>query len=276
MSTTHEIPLIASSSVSAGAINRTADGSTFEILLEDAIEVPKGSTNCVIEVQETTIWNVVPNIITGVNDKLYFRFQGDDFVITIPQGLYDLGFLQRAIDREVEDLLGITFEGLILIEPDNPTQKTNLRLREAELRVDFTMGDTFRDLLGFNSQLVPPLPTLGVFNQLSDNVAAFNNIDFFLLHSNLTDRGIRVNNTYDSVIAQILIDVPPGSQIISRPFNAPKTGAWGLIDSSRKRIRFWLTDQDNNLVDTNTEDYSCRLIIKYDEFHDEGRNDILN
>lgn len=260
----HEIPIIASSSFEAGALNKSADGSMFEIILEDPIRIPNGMSSVSVQVQEASVWWTIPNISVALgNNKYYVEHLTVPYVVTVPDGLYSLSDLNTTLDRELETLSG--FAGLVTFESDNPTQKVNIQINQAGTRIDFQPADTPRDILGFDSQLVPVLVTTGVFHQLGDNVAAFNTIDYFLLHSDLITKGIRVNNNYYQTIAQILIDVEPGSQIISRPFNPPKSPAWELMGSIRNRIKFWLTDQNNNPVNTNTEDFSCRLVIKYVE-----------
>jgi hypothetical protein len=107
---------------------------------------------------------------------------------------------------------------------------------------------------------------------LSDNVAALNQIDYFLIHSDLVSRGVRINNTYNQTIAQVLITATPGSQIVSTPFNPPHSQAPELIGAKRSRISFWLTDQSNNLVNTNNENWSARLVVRYSHFPKVQRN----
>lgn len=273
MTTQHQIVIIASSNPDNGAEQVSPDGSSFEINLDDAITIPKGATSCALETQEVSIWNTAPNILTGVNDKFYFEFETNPYIITVPQGLYDLRALNRTLDSLIENQLGIITEGIISLNADIPTQKVSMRLRESTLQVDFTPADTFRDIIGFNSQIVPdPNPTIGVENFLAPNVASFNTISYFLLHADLVDKGFRINHRYDQVIAQVLIDVSPGSQILSRPTNIPSIPCWGLIGSFRRKIRFWLTDQDLNRVNTNGETFSCRIVIKYDEAHENIRD----
>ena len=64
-----EISMIVSSGPSTGASNRSADGSYFEVQLQDGLKIPKDALNINVRVEEATIWWVVPNIITGENDK---------------------------------------------------------------------------------------------------------------------------------------------------------------------------------------------------------------
>lgn len=262
----YEIPIIASSSVDAGAKNKSSDGSTFEIRLSNPIKLSRHVKTCTVQVDEATIWWTIPNISAALgNNKFYIEYQTNDYEVTIPDGLYSLSDLDTALDRELNDTVGTG--GLITLEADNATQKVNFIIEVADVQVDFTQADTFRDLLGLDAQLIPNGGPSGAggFNILGDNIANLNTISYFLLHSDLVSEGIRVNNTYSQTIAQILIDVKPGSQIISREFNPPKSDGSNLIGSITDKIKFWLTDQDNNLVNTNGDDYGCRVVIKYIE-----------
>lgn len=255
-----QIPIIVDSDVVNGAINKSADGSEFEIQLEDPIQIPVTATSVTVQVQEAAIWWVIPNIITGVNDAFSIDDGAGPYNVVVDQGLYDLSGLQQSTESAVVAAGGPS--GMFTFLADNSTQKVILRINLSGVTVDFTGATTFRDILGFNSQVLGPTVVASTDFQ-GDNVAAFNAIDFFLIHSDIVSRGIRINNVYDQVIAQVLINVSPGSQIISTPFNPPKSPAWELIGSSRNRIRFWLTDQNGNTVNTNNENWSLRMIIEY-------------
>mgnify|MGYP005989272341 CR=1 FL=1 len=352
-----EISMIVSSDPKQGAVNKSADGSYFEIGLQDGLMLPADALNINIAVEESTIWWTVPNIITGENDKMYFTgpgtstkselgfpattgfeisqpvpgtFQliiqnsaggmpsvfgvGYDFEpltgnnigqvftitsditgpnpafiqtftftststplsevvspgdfkgtnpsapqnITIPQGLYDLTGLNASIARELE-LIGSP--AFITLNPDEATQKVEMRFNFANVSVDFTQPNTFADILGFDKQVYGP------FTQptpiLAPNVAAFNTVNYFLVHSDLTNKGIRFNNSYNQTIGQVLIDVPPGSQITSQPRNPAKINAPELAGATRTTLRFWLTDDANRRVNTNNEYWSARIVIHY-------------
>ena len=263
-----EISMFVSSDPIAGAINRSSDGSSFEIQLQDSLAIPKEAMNVNISVEEATVWWVVPNIITGENDKMYIT--GPDtldvvqlFTVTIPQGLYDLSGINQAILRELENLgAKIDPSPLITLTPDEATQKVEMRIDYTTVSVDFTPVDTPRDILGFNSQVLGPFVGAPV-SILADNVAAFNQINYFLLHSDLTNRGIRFNNNYNQTISQILIDVPPGSQIVSKPFNPAKVNAAELAGAKRTNLRIWLTDDQDRRVNTNGEYFTARIVVTY-------------
>ena len=258
-----ETSLILDSGTAAGAVNKSADGSYFQVQFGEPLQIPENAVDCQIAVEEAEIWWTIPNIVTGVNDRFYVTDSSvpATYSLTIPQGLYDLTGLSQAILRELENAGAATGPALITLTPDEATQKVELRLNYATVSVDFTQSDTMRTILGFNSAVVGP-GTAGE-TYLADNVAAFNTINYFLLHSDITNDGIRTNNDYSQTIAKVPIDVSPGSQIVYKPFNPARVEEPNLIGATRNSIQIWLTDQDNNRVNTNTEDYSLRLNIRY-------------
>jgi len=264
-----EISILVSSDPASGARNVSADGSQFEIQLEGALSIPAEAVNITLDVEESTVWWVVPNIITGVNDKLYITVpRASDnaltaYVVVIPQGLYDLTGLNQAINRELQNQgAKIDPNNTVNLLPDDATQRVEISLTYLGSEIDFTPIDTFRDILGFNSQIIGPT-IIAPYIQVADNTASFNQVNYFLIHSDLTNKGIRFNNQYNQTISQVLIDVPPGSQIVSRPFNPAKINAHELGGSKRTTIRFWLTDDKNRAVNTNGEFFTCRVAIKY-------------
>ena len=63
-----EISLLVSSDKNLGASNLNSHGSSFEVQLDQPLEIPKAALNVSIEVQEATVWWSIPNIISGQND----------------------------------------------------------------------------------------------------------------------------------------------------------------------------------------------------------------
>jgi hypothetical protein len=249
-----EISLIVSSDPDAGAINRSSDGSQFEIQLDgEGIQIPKDAINVNVSVEESTVWWVVPNIIEGQNNRMYIFGDNDSggtelFTIEIPQGLYDLSGLNQAILAELEAAGAKTVDGggnplpLISLTADDATQKVRLRFNYTNVYVDFQPNDTPREILGFDALQYGPYPTAPL-SILAPNTAAFN----------------QVNQT----IAQVLIDVAPGSQIVSTPFNPARCNGQELAGSKRTNLRFWLTDDKQRPVNTNGEYFTARIVIHY-------------
>jgi hypothetical protein len=214
----------------------------------------------------TQIYTITPttdNQASGVNTFSRIRALNDirPYVVVIPQGLYDLHGLNQTIARELEALGSVIQpEPLITMTADSATQRVAFRFNYPTSSVDFTQGDTFRDLLGFDSNVYSDvLP--GAF--LVPGIAAFGSINFFLIHSDLVQEGIRFNNSYNQTISQVLVSVLPGSQIVTQPFNPAVIQEPALIGQRRLALRFWLTDDKNQAVNTNGEYFSIRISIKY-------------
>ena len=272
-----ELSMLVSSDPGQGARNVSSDGSSFEIALEgDGIFIPREALNVRLSVEEATVWWTVPNIITGTNDTMYIY--GDDdtlpvpvpqlFTVVIPQGLYDLSGLNQAVQSGLEALGARTLDAgsnplpLISFAEDTATNKAVIRFNYTNVTVDFTQADTPRTILGFNSAVYGPYAGAPL-NVTAPNVAQFNVVNSFLIKSDLVSQGLRFNNAYNQIISQVLIDVTPGSQIVSKPYHPAKTDAQGLAGVRRRNLRFSLTDESNNPVNTNSEFWTARLLITY-------------
>lgn len=262
----YKLPFIFSSSPDAGAKNISADGSGFEVLLDRPIIIPRDAINCFITVQNSTAWWNVFNIKEGINDQIDVEYTNLvpitlNFTITVEAGLYDMTHLTEEIGREL--LANGVPQDLFTLIPDQATQKSVIQFNYPLTQVDFNIPRNFAEILGFNERLVPLLVTSGVQFEKSDNIANFNTIDYLLIHSDLVSRGIMINDKYQNVISQLLIDVSPGSQITDSPFNPPNTPTPELVGEKRKNISFWITDQNNVRINTQGELFSVRLIIHY-------------
>ena len=266
----YHLPIVASSDPAAGAQNLSDDGSQFEVQLDTPIVIPKEAKNCVIRVLQAQVWWTIPNIVTGVNDQ--FRCTYDDGIlevtqqVTIPQGLYDLDALNQAIDVQLQ-AVGFP-EGLFTLIADNATQKVIIQANDpyatTGLRIDFTISNSIREILGFDSQLLPAGGNTTQQEQfIGDNTANFNTVNSLLIHSDLTSRGILVNNTYNQSIVQVVPDVEVGSLITFRPFQPLRIPCPDLQGATRNSLRFWLTSEVNERVDTAGEYWNVNLEISY-------------
>lgn len=262
----YKLPLLFNSDPRNGAENVSADGGSFSVTLETPISIPREAHNCYVTVQEATAWWTIYNIVQGVNDQIDITYDDGIIVvqhlITVEAGLYDLDHLTAEIARQM-NAVGLP-EDLFVLVPDLASGKTVIQFNYSGIRLDLTITRNFAFLLGFEERLVPLAgPTTGIQYEKSDGIANFNTIDYLTVTSDLVSRGLSVNGKLYGVIAQLLINVPPGSQILSTPFNPPEIPCPELIGENRKRITFRLTDNINQQVDTQGEFFSVRLIIHY-------------
>ena len=272
--------MIVNSNPADGAANLSSDGSLFQVNLEDGgIQIPKDALNVAVSVESASIWFSTPNILNvdsldGLlkkNNKFYITGPNTSgastsFVITLPEGLYDLGLLNDTIKRLlIVENAAVSAGTLVVFSADAATGRIFTTFNYAATTIDFTQTDTFEEILGYNAALItPPASYTAPKNVDATNVARFNTLNSYLIHSDIVSNGIRFNNTYVQAIAEILIDVSPFEQINSQPFNPAKSEANELRGSHRNNITFWLTDQDNRRINTNGEYWSLRMVIRYD------------
>ena len=268
MSIEYQIPLLLSSNPINGATQIDKNGSRFTVVFTRPLIVPNEAKYCWLTVEQSTVIFNTPNILVDVNDKMLVEFD-DGFIqatynIVIEKGLYDLDHLNSSIQQQLSNLGALS--DAITIIPDTATQKVVIKFRQY-YQIDFTINESFREILGFNSRIAPVggfAPTDN-FYENGDNIAAFNTILYYLIHSDLASgHGLRLNSNYAEIIQQVPIaDVNAGSQISYEPQNLQKIPCMNLIGQQLREIHCWLTDDQNNFVDTLGEVWSTRLNIHY-------------
>lgn len=243
-------------------------GSRFNFQLNPPFTLPLGTKRATLSIPASTIWWTIPNVSMGKNNVFYIRGPDvnntvKDYQVVIKQGLYSLSQLETTILASLEDQKSqILPQPLFNFFPDSATGKVVIRLNYTTVVVTFFDNSPF-NLLGFDN--LPPnnIITGAIINNLAPNVANFNPVDSFLIHSSLVREGLPVNDIRSSVVSQVHIDVPPGSQIVTNSFRPPIIDASNLIGEKTTQIEMWLTDSKNNPVDTNGEHWSARIAIEY-------------
>ena len=264
-----EISFLTSSSTTQGAVNKNSQGSRFDVILEKPLSIPREAINVRVALQSATIWWSINNISASLgNNKMYIDGQDTSdvttsYVVTIPDGLYDLSGLESAILTSLANQ-GAKTDPLPLINliPDPNTQKVEIEFNYATSSVDFTQSDTPRLLLGFDSQVLGTYATIPQV-VLADNIASFNQINYFKIGTSIVSKGLPTNGKYNQTLSSIQIDVQPASQINFQPTSIIYLDGDHLKGNHLTTFSVWLTDDQNRLVDTNSEDFSATIIIKY-------------
>jgi hypothetical protein len=251
-----------------GAKNISNDGDRFSVQLYQPIMIPAESLNCSLKLTRATVWNTVPNISLEIGNNLLYVYT--DYVstgspvlhiITFPDGLYSLSGLSSFLARKFVSLN--LPSNLIVITSDESTQKTILTFNFNNTWIDFTQAQTCRDVLGFNSRLVPLTPQAAGHSETGDVVAVFNRTNSFLISGDLVADGIPINNRSKGILGEILITSPPGRQINYTPFLPSSVDASELIGNSKNFFTFQLSDQVGRNVDTLGERWSFTIVISY-------------
>lgn len=257
-----EMSYLVSSAPENGALNITQLGSRFSVQLDNPISLPANATNATIEASQASIWYVSPNISANEgNDQFRFTQGGTPYSFTIPAGLYSVAALNNLISREMVNL-GLNADQIVLTG-DSATQKTIFTFNYAGTQLDFTGSDTPREILGFDARLSPLAPSTAGISDSGDNIAAFNQLNSYLVHTNLTSRGIPVNAQGAGIIARVPIEAEPGKQLNYAPFQPTKSDARELVGKSINQFDVWLTDQLNRPIDTFGESFSVMIVLRY-------------
>ena len=263
----NEFSFVLSSNADNGATNITHNGSSFEILLTEPINIPREAYNLQLSAPVSTMWWNIPNINTGTNDLLNIKGYDNadvikDFNIQIPQGLYK----QTDLNQYIKNILirqGAKTDGkdtLIDFTPDQNNQRIVMTFKYPNTTVDFTSRQSIASMLGFENTVYTSATSTQFIAPLKGE---FNSSEYYLLHCDLVNKGLVINGKYDNTIAQIYIDVPVGYQNISRPFNPPVIDCSNLKGTTRSKIKLWITDDKNQPINTNGEYFTARLVLSY-------------
>lgn len=265
-----------SSSEILGARNKDNNGSRFQINLDRPIDIPVNAVDVSIEVTSANIWFTSPNITASYkNNKLYVDYTdpsggSDIFILEIPKGLYSVSSLNQTIEHLMCDTIipdtTNRFEcNSIVLSGDTATQKVKIQLEShiSILTDSILYPDNIADSLGFlpTIPIGPPAYAGQVFT--AQVVAKLNRINSYLLHGDIVKNGIQVNNTQANILTEIQLDVSPGKLLTYRPYLPYKLDGAHLKYGSRDLLTFWLTNEVNEYLDMNEENYSFSVTITY-------------
>lgn len=260
--TVRTIPLILASNDEFGDIIYKNDlGSYFIVGYKPAIIIPKAAKECWLEVLSCIVTNSVPNILENVNDKFYFGTNlGDDYVVTIPPGFYSISSLEDAMNRAIFD--NLNFSNGVELKYISSSNKTQMIVNKFGLYIDFSASDTFSNIIGFDQYIDFVLDVPHLF--VSPNESNYTVNSKYLVHCDIVSGGIPLNNDDLQIIADLPVTVDTiGLQIHYVPNYQQKIACRNIIGGHLDEIRCWLTNQNNELLDTFGENFSVEIELKY-------------
>ena len=253
-----------SSNPALGAREISPSGSTFTTFLQEGFTIPPNSFGIEVGCVSASVWYNQPNVTEENNIFTFERNDGAILTVTLPVGLYSFDELNRTL----KNLLLFTYN--ITNYSWSPVQSTQ-RVSEvfivtpnpSIIRTYWNLGSP-QNLLGFNLGRFTSNPVGTSGSYVGDTTAKFNQIDFYLIKTSLLSKGIRVNNKYSGVIAQVGISGPAGSLIDFLPQNIQWTSAGELGNGSTvTNVTTILTDSNGKPVETFGESFSVNLIIRW-------------
>ena len=271
-----------SSSEALGAQNKDKSGSRFQVKLDRSIEIPNNAVDVSIEVTSANIWFTTPNIDPVYqNNVLYVDYTDPNgasatFPLTIPKGLYSVTSLNQTIEHlmcaiQIPGTANYFDCNSVVLSADTATQKVKVQLG-AYLSIlvspDPTRPNNIAPTLGWYdptganvADIGPPAYNGQIFT--APSVARLNKINSYLLHGDIVKNGIQVNNTQANILTEIQLNVSAGKLLTYRPYLPYKLDGSHLKYGSRDLLTFWLTNELNEYIDMNEEDYSFSVTITY-------------
>lgn len=239
---------------SATANYNSPNMDKFSVTLNNPISVPKEANSCDVALYSANIWNSSPNIITSVNDVFSFIVNGVPASVIIPEGLYSL----PEFNQTIAQLVGpnkFEFSG------NTATQKVQIEIA-ANYQIDFTQPLSQRDILGYNSQVVPPLISPVIFTSTAPNIAAFNNVNAFLVTLDTLNDGLPVNAKANSILSQVPIIAPSNSLIYYEPASPIWIQCDHIIGKQISQINVGITNELGLPIKVR-EDWAISVSFRY-------------
>jgi hypothetical protein len=266
-----EIPLIVSSDPTSGSTNLSSDGSSFTVNVTNqaCLSVPRDAVNVQMGVSKALIYNVSPNVFASgsrQNNKFKITLNLPPvtiFEVTLPEGLYSIDDIQTFMVSFMANITAALANAVVFSAIPSSGHVNIASTNAAFQLIDFQSNvvyQRFGMLLGFNP-ITYAFSSAG-FNNTSPDVATLNSVNSYLLTSSLIPNGMPVNGAFSGVLAQIPIDVPPGSQIIYRPPTVDMFDASQLAGASVSQFSIALR-ADNGSEVTMGEYFSATLRITY-------------
>jgi len=212
--------------------------------------------NYVLGLKSYSMWYSWFNV-SAENNNNNFRFSIDNgatFIdAVLADGNYSLDDIQTSINNIVVNNSGVS--NSIKFLPNYNTLRVELSLA-TNYQVDFTPSNSLRLLLGFNSQVYSaPFTSSPNIPNITNSVDALN-INCSLLNSNNN----LINNTPSQTLYQFVPQTSVGTNLseqISQITFLPISNS-GNINS----MRFFITDQNLNILNLNGEHVSLSLVLK--------------
>lgn len=256
--------LFSSDSVN-GALNIDATGSSFSVdMTRYPLRMPNNCKNVTASLISASVPYVSPNISADLANNIFsFNYLGTNYTMVIPNGLYSLSSLQAQIAIGLADLS--LPQNIFSFIGNGSTQKVSIVFNYANTYINFTIPNSFNQLMGFGNVLVPPVPS--VLGQIvtAPNVAEFDTLQSFIITTSLLNNGIPLNGSFSQgVVGLIPITTAPGIRITYQPSLPIIINANELIGQYRTSATFRILNQRGQAIDMLNQIWNFTLQFSYE------------
>lgn len=194
-----------------------------------------------------------PNITLGINSDFGYKTTpaGDTNIINIPTGSYRVEDIATEIKNQVGDA---EYQNMALTH-NNATLKAVFKLAPT-YRIDFTIPNSIRNILGFDSKVIGGIPNNKYYP--GDNITSILDVNTILVNCDLT-YGSYTNGQILPVIYTFFPNVAPGYKIVR---NIENPIYFPVNKTQINNITTWLTDEKGRLINFRGEQISVRYHIR--------------
>lgn len=243
---------------SAAASQKELNGSKLFINLSSSIDL----TNKKCRLLKSSIWYTFPNISeTNGNNEINFTYDGNPYKITFTRGLYSLSDINDALRESLHTHLALPPD-MISFLPDEATGSCSLfvdKLNNKPFTLQFSAlnNKLLNTMLGFN--LNPLITTSTSVYIASTTKASLNQINSLYVHVDfINSKNNFLNNSSSRILSSVHINVSPSSLILGEDIHPP----WSpCLSGPHNNFHIWITDERNEPVDMNNEDWTCNIEI---------------
>ena len=212
------------------------------------------NSNYALALKSMTMWNSWNNIDAKYNNNklIYSKDGGEtwDYII-FDNGNYTL--------KQINNYLMSIFQTSetsntpILFGIDEPTGRFGIILQD-NCQVDFISSGELYKILGFNQTIYTTTTIAPNFANISRGV------DKIQIHCSLVRDSRYGKETSTNILYQFSPTTPPHALIIIKETDPIFVRTFN--DSTIRRIRMTITDQNNNIIDLNEQDVEYELIFR--------------
>jgi hypothetical protein len=198
-------------------------------------------------------YNSIPNITASKNN--IFTYSNDNGTtwktITLNTGAYELQAMNDEIKRQI--IVNGDDENALSITANISRLTSIVNIENPSYKIDFSEDKSIGSILGFDKIIISH-----GYNE-SSNIVEIMQVNSILVNIDII-MGSYVNGSQSPTLYSFYPNVSPGYKIVERP--NPSLIYYPLSRHDISRMRVWLTDQNNNLIDLRGETITIRIHVR--------------
>jgi hypothetical protein len=171
-------------------------------------------------------------------------------LLIIPVGCYELSAINVELQRLIVQIGGKANQ--VMIQPNVNTLHSILLIENVKYHVDFTIANSLRTVLGFESKTY----TRGRYESV--DMVNINSVNSIFVHCDAI-QGSHVDGKLMPVIHTFFPNVAPGEKIVHSPHNLTYIP---IMSAVIPHMTVWLTDQHGEALDLRGEKVTITFTIK--------------